>query len=40
MLDLYWKSIKTRPDDHQMLKNLATSIFSAVSGEPGEKETA
>jgi exonuclease SbcD len=40
MLDLYWKSIKTRPDDHQMLQSLATSIFSAVSGEPVEKETA
>lgn len=38
LLDLYWKSIKTRPDEHETLETLANSIFSAVSGTPEHAE--
>lgn len=38
LLDLYWKSIKTQPDEHQTLEALANSIFSSVSGLPEHEE--
>lgn len=38
LLDLYWKSIKTQPDEHDTLETLANSIFSAVSGTPEHTE--
>jgi len=38
LLDLYWKSIKTHPDESQKLESLANSIFSAVSGLPDHEE--
>lgn len=39
LLDLYWKSIKTKPDEHHTLETLAGSIFSSVSGLPDHEET-
>jgi len=38
LLDLYWKSIKTQPHEHETLETLANSIFSAVSGTPEHTE--
>jgi exonuclease SbcD len=38
LLDLYWKSIKTQPDEHQSLSALANSIFSTVSGLADQEE--
>ncbi len=40
LLDLYWKSIKTKPDEHQTLEQLASSIFSSISGLPDHEEPA
>jgi len=38
LLDLYWKSIKTKPDENQDLESLANSIFSAVSGSAEQEQ--
>lgn len=39
LLDVYWKSIKTQPEENNSLEGLARSIFASVSGMPEKENT-